>query len=209
MKKVLVLCLAIVMLFSCCMTVFAAPNGFVKSPSSQPGPGLVDGDGVVITPYEDRDKLDDETRKEFEEAYDSIISADNLAELNEALKKLAEELGIDVEDLAVSDLFDVGFDSDGEKQITLKPETLENFVALLRWDGEKWILIEDATAKNNLLSFTLDNPGQLAVVVNTGVGSVGAPVTGDAFPWILVGLIAISGIGLAIVLPKLRKKEVQ
>ena len=32
--------------------------------------------------------------KEFEEAYDSIISADNLAELNEALKKLAEELGI-------------------------------------------------------------------------------------------------------------------
>ena len=209
MKKVLVLCLAVVMLFSFSMTVFAAPNGFVKSPTGQQGPVIVEGDDIIVTPFGDRDNLDDETKKKIEDAYDSIINADNLGDLNKELKSKAENLGVDVKHLAVSDLFDVEFNGKGLYSVTIKPETLENFVGLMRWDGDKWVFVKDAKLNGNQLSFTLEESAQFAIVVNAGAGNVGSPVTGDTFPWELVILIAVSGIGLVIILPKLKTKEVK
>lgn len=208
MKKVLVLCLTVVMLFAFSVTTFAAPNGFVKSPEAQQGPVIVEGDEVIVTPFGDRDNLDDETKEKLEDAYNSIINADDLTELNDALKELAEELGIDPDNIAVSDLFDVDFDGEGPYTVTIKPETLENFVGLMRWDGEKWVLIDNAKVNGKLLTFSLDEPSQLAILVNAGAGSVGSPVTGDVFPWVLVVAIAASAIGLAVIVPKLIKKEV-
>lgn len=222
MKKVLVLCLTLVMLFVFSVTALAAPNGFVSSPSGQSAPTLEDysnsdedckGD-VSITPYSNRDELNDDEKNTMNSAYDSIVDADDLADLNNELKALAEELGIPTDNLAVSDLFNVSYDCDshdghGQFTITLKPETLQNFVGLMRFDGEKWVLVKGARVTNNatLLSFSLDEPSPLAIVVNAGAESIGSPQTGDALPWVYVALIAVSVIGLAIVLPKLKKKE--
>jgi len=67
MKKLAILCLSVVMLLSLGLTVFAAPGGFVSSPSGNPAPELIDSvnktEGCTaqlkITPYSERNTLDD------------------------------------------------------------------------------------------------------------------------------------------------------
>lgn len=220
MKKVLVLCLtlALVMVFG--ITSVAAPNGFINSPTGESGPELIsgenDGDGcngdVILTPYSELDKLDEEEKGLMDEAYNSIISVEDLVELSSDLKTLAQQLGIDSSELAVSDLFYLDCDCDNHEnhgiyKVTIKPETLKNYAGVMYFDGEKWVSIKDAVLKDGQLSFNLNNPAPVAVVVNSGSSNVNAPQTGDSFPWIYVGIIAVSAIALAVVLIRLKKRE--
>jgi len=219
MKKVLVFGLTLALIFSMSMSVFAA-GAFVSSPSGNPAPGLVSGSNesedceaeLEITPYSERDDLDDDERKHMENAYDDISSTDDVTSLNDDLKNLAKDKDIKGSNLAVSDLFHIGMtDCDahqghGKFKIELDAETLKNFVALLRFDGENWHLIDDAAIKNGNLQFTSKDLGNFAIVVNTAAG--GAPQTGDnsnIYLWVMV--FAGSALVAVIVLMALNKKK--
>lgn len=222
MKKVLVFMMTLVMAMALSVTAFAAPGGFVSSPSGNPAPELVDyfdseedcEEDPAITPYSERDELDDESKEDIEEAYDDIVKADDLGDLNEDLDKLAEENNIDSEDLAVSDLFDIDdvdcddHDHNGPYTVKLSAETLENFVGLMQYDGEKWILVKGAKVdEDGNLTFTVDELTAFAVVVNTDPASVTPPPTGYSSSWIYILMLVVSMVGLVVVAVASRTKE--
>lgn len=218
MKKVLVFCLALVMLLSVSVTAFAA-GSFIESPSNNKAPEIVDSENesedctakLVVTPYSERDKLDDEQRKNIEKAYEIISTTDDLTKLNDELEKIAKEKEIDGKDLAVSDLFNIGFtgcddhDNHGDFKVKLNSETLDNFVALLGFDGNNWRVYKDVKVEKDGIVFLTDVPENFAIVVNTGAGS--PPPTGDnskIYLWIMIA----AGSALAVVLLSLNKKRV-
>lgn len=205
MKKIVVSLLALVLAVSLPMTAFAA-GAFLSSPSANAPTELVDyefTDGceaeIILTPYGERDTLDEDARKLLEEAYDQIAGTDNLGDLVEGLKELAEQAGIDVSTLAVSDLFNLGYegcDDHGNHSYTvkLKPEVLKNFFKVMMYVDGKWIIIENATVDGEYLTVSSKYYGPVAIVVETGDTQ-----TGDAFPWIYLVLMAVSAAGLVAV----------
>lgn len=214
MKKIAVSLLALVLAVMMPLTAFAA-GSFLSSPSANAGNELVDyefTDGceaeIIITPYGERDTLDDEARKLLEEAYDQIAGTKNLGDLVEGLKELAEKAGIDVSTLAVSDLFNIGYkgcDDHGNHaySIKIKPDVLKNFFALMQYVDGKWIIIEGATVDGEYLSFSSKYYGPVAIVVSTGDAK-----TGDSFPWIYLVMMVVSAAGLAAVSVVYKKKAI-
>lgn len=219
MKKVLVLLVALVMLFSFSVTSLAA-GSFLKSPSGNEAPEIVDGKNesedctaeLVVTPYSKRDDLDDEQRKNIEKAYDIISSTEDLTKLNDELKKLAEEKDIDGKDLAVSDLFNVDIvgcdnhDEHGDFTVKLSSDTLKNFVGLLGFDGTRWRLYKDIVVEGNTIKFLTDVPENFAIVVNTGAGNISQ--TGDNSNIYLWTMIFAGSAFAIVVLLTLKKKSV-
>ena len=190
MKKLVSLVLAVILAMTVCVSVLAAPNGFVESPSNQKGPEVIEGDGIVVTPFGDRDDLPDDVRQTLEDAYNSILNAENLGELSEALEDLANQLNVPIKNLVVSELFNISYengkeDNEGKFTITLKDDSLGDFFALMKYEDGKWILVDDAKAfDNNKLSFTAGKlPSPFAIVVNsdgtTNSTDDQVPQTGD------------------------------
>ena len=197
MKKILAICLTLVMVMSFSLTV-SAEGGFVESPSRKSDLELVgatpsspDCDAsIVLTPYSDRDTLPDDANKKLKDAYDMIQETQDLTTLNDDLKKLADELGIPASDLAVSDLFDLScddcddHDEHGDVEIIIKAENLDKFVGLMYFNGESWELIDNATVIEMdgqlYLKFSANKFGPYAVVVNTGDSTSNLPPTGDS-----------------------------
>ena len=216
MKKVLVFCLTLVMIFT--MSISAMAAGFVSSPSNNPAPTITDfsnesedcESNLVITPFGDRDSLPDDERDYMEDAYDSISSSDDLTDLNDELKELAKDKDIKGSNLSVSDLFHIGMTNcdahsgHGKFNIKLDADTLGNFVALLRFDGENWHFVKDASIVNGELVFSSKDLGNFAIVVNTAAG--GAPQTGDnsnIYLWIMLFAgSALVAVGVLFVLNK-------
>lgn len=222
MRKIITVCLMIVMLSSLMLSVFAAPGGFIQSISGNLAPELIKGENVsddcsaelIITAYVNRDQLPEELRLQIEEAYRIIVENPDLSVLNAKLAELAEELGVEVTDLAVSDLFDIHYvncgdhDDHGHFDITLKAETLENFVCLLHYYNGEFTIVEDAKVTQNgeHLEFTATEFSPFAIVVNTGESNPDAPQTNDMFT-VYIAVAAISGlmiIGLAVAYRKER-----
>lgn len=216
MKKLFVFCLALVMVLSMSITAFAA-GGFVSSPSGNKAPELISSENesedceaeLEITPYSERSDLSEEEREAIEEAYEIISNTEDLTELNDKLKEIAKDLGIDGSNLAVSDLFNIDstdcdeHDGHGAFDIKLSAETLKNFVALLRFDGTNWVLVDGAKVENDHLMFTSKELGNFAIVVDNG----STPKTGDStnvYFWVMV----LAGSALAVVLFGLKKKRV-
>jgi len=205
MKKIVVSLLALVLAVSLPVTAFAA-GAFLSSPSANAPTELVDyevSEGcdaeIIITPYGERDTLDEDDRKLLEEAYEQIAGTENLGDLVEGLKELAEKAGIDVSTLAVSDLFNVGYkgcDDHGDHSYTikLKPEVVKNFFKVIQYVNGKWIIIENATVDGEYLTMSSKYYGPVAIVVETGDTQ-----TGDTFPWIYLVLMAVSAAGLVAV----------
>lgn len=222
MKKILMICMAAIMAASMCMAALAAPGGFISSPPGQPAPEIdsftpVDDDctaGAVITPYGDRDELTDAQKELLEEAYNEIVNADNLAELNVDLAKLAEELDIDVDGLAVSDFFDIheinceNHEEHKDFVLVLNADTLKNFVCLLHMnkDGE-WELVSDAEVigDGTQLKFSVDSFSPFAIVVNT---TTLPPQTNDnGMFYIYLALMVLSAVALVVVAVKIKKQN--
>lgn len=222
MKKALSVVVALIMCLALTMSAAAAPGSFVSSPSGNPAPELIEGVNEdenceaknVITPYSERDKLSDEKREFMEKVYDQIVESANVGELNKDIENLAKEKGIAVENLAVSDLFDISYyncenhEEHSYFKIKFKAETLKNFVGLLHYTGDKWELIEGTQVDDGIyLTFKVDSLSPFAIVVNTGVDA-GDNQTGQSFPWIYVVLMAVAAIGFGVAVYAYKKKKV-
>lgn len=225
MKKVLAIILALVMMMTASISVFAVADNFYKSPSRQPGPSLVLGENtdedcfawLEITGFSDRHSIPDETRKAMEDAYNQITSVGDLTLLCSELANVADSLNIPYNALAVSDLFDIswyGCDdhrTHGAFRVQIKPEYLENFVALLHYYNGEWVLVEGAEVVGNgdILSFTVDSLSPFAIIVDTGEEFEEPPYAGDnTFITAYIILMAVSGIalvGVGIAIKKGRK----
>ena len=185
MKKVLSLCVALVVVMSLSLSVFAA-DGFVSSPSANRTPILVsydsesdDCDGkVIVTPYADRDTLPADLLAMIEKAFDEVVAAaEDLTKLTADLAAVAADKNIAVENLAVSELFDVRYegctehDDHGNFNIVIKADSLNKFVSLLHFNGEEWSVVENAKLVmvdgELCLAFTPESITPFAIVVNT------------------------------------------
>lgn len=178
-----VLVLSIVAL-SLSFSAFAAGGSFVQSPSANDTPEIENSssedhecDGsLIIVAYADRSKLSEEDRAKLEKAYQRINGVKNLTSICSELKALAAEKGIPTANLAVSDLFDISDKHDDVEdatfQVSLKAETLGNFVALLHFVDGKWEIVDDAKVvyedDEAYLKFTTKGLSPFAVVVDTG-----------------------------------------
>lgn len=213
MKKIVAICLAVLMMVSLSVTCFA--EGFVSSPSNNKAPTIVESEntdpnsnsGIIVVPYGERNKLSSEKKKDFEKAYEQIKNSKDLTDLLPELEEYAKDKGVETEDLAVSDLFyvdETNSQGNGKYKVTLKADTLNNFVALKQFDGQKWVIIKDAKVnRDGTLTFTLTKTGPLAIVVD---GSK-SPVTGDANLLTLTTVLIVSVIALGAVLIALKKKR--
>lgn len=210
MKKLIMICLAIAMVASMGISVFATTGGFVSSPSGKTAPTLVDGKNesedcvaeLIITAYGDRDTLSEEARQKLEKAYSDIVGTPDLSSLSSAIAEIAEDMDVEVSDLAVSDLFDIsatncdGHGDHGHFNITLKAETLEKFVCLLHFCDGEWHIVENAEVTHNgeHLEFDEDQLSPFAIVVSTDK----APADPSGSAWIVVVIaIALVAAGVA------------
>lgn len=225
MKKVLAICLIMVMLVSMNVNVFAAPGAFVSSPSGNPVPRLISFDPsdddctaqLVITPYSNRDTLPTALNELIKKAYGEVAASTDLTKLNSDLAKLAADKNIKGTNLAVSDLFDIhvtGCDYHEEHvdfNITLEADTLKRFVGLLHMnkDGE-WELVSNAEVVNNgkQLKFSVDSFSPFAIVVDTTADGTGGPQTGDnSMIHIYVTIMAVSAVAILVIVAKNRKQR--
>ncbi len=225
MKKLLSICLIVLMVVSMSVPAFAAPDGFVSSPSGNSAPGIVDFTPadedctakLVITPYSEKQELTDNLLAMFEKAYNDIVTSKDLTKLNEAFDKLVNEKKLKGENLAVSDLFDIHVtgcdyhDGHTDFDITLDVDTLSHFVALLHMKkAGEWELVKDAKVVNNgeHLQFSVDSFSPFAVVVDTSEGSSETPQTGDnSMIYVYVIIMAVSALAIIVILVRNKKNK--
>lgn len=221
MKKALAICLALVMVMTLTVTAFAAPGAFVQSPSRNGAPELIEqkiGDSsctakLIITPYSERKTLDKDNKTTFEDAYKDIVGTSDLTTLDPKLSDLAKQKDILSTDLAVSDLFFIHQEGcedhreHGAFEITLKPETLANFVGLMRLKDGKWELLTDARVEGDPLIFTSDVPAPFAIIVNKNPDGIHEPATGEQFPWHYVVIMVVAAAALVVLLVGFKGKK--
>lgn len=222
MKKLMAICLSVLMVVAVCVTALAAPSGFVSSPSKNNVPEVLEFEAsedectanLVIVPYAEKEELPDTLKTIFEKAYEEITTASDVANLNEDLSKLAAEKNIDGENLAVSDLFDIhvtGCDfHDGhyDFDVVLKAGTLEGFVGLLHMNkNEEWELVKDAkvTGNGEHLEFSVESFSPFAIVVENG--SASAPTGVDMHVLVYVIAFVLAASVLAFIIIKSRKQK--
>ncbi len=220
MKKVFALSLTLLMLVSMSLSVFAMPGGaFISSPSTNDDPELISfsleadcGAQVVLTPYADKDALPEADKAALKAAYDAIRGTTDLNTLESDLTALADKLSITTKTMAVSDLFDlsiVGCDNaehattgHGTITITVKISGLNNFVGVLHMNDGEWELVDGAKAKDETITFQVDDLSPFAIVVDADENS---PITGDMHLYILGAIMVLSAVALIICYKKSRK----
>ncbi|MBR4282088.1 MAG: hypothetical protein IKT35_00065 [Clostridia bacterium] len=224
MKKVLSICLAMMLVLCLGATALAAHSDFVKSPSVSNAPEVeyfkpLDEDctaNLVITPFGDLDKLPPASREDFQIAYDTIIKTDDITKLNDELAKKAQDLGIKPEDVGISDLFYVGCEgcddhdnhTNGGK-IIMDIDTPETFIGVIYLDDNgKWQWVEGAfinsDGKLEFIAPDLDAPYAIVVDNSNGV----SPGTGEGlgiFFWI--AFASTAALLLVLVLLFFKKKR--
>lgn len=183
MKKIVLVCLTVLMIFSLSLTAFAA-DSFVSSPFKKGAPELVSAANespdctakVFITSYADRASLPPETVEKLEYAYNAFCGKVEDRDLTALLAQIAEKYGIHVNDLSVSDFFDISatdcqnHEYHGQFDILLKAEALENFVCLVHYYNGGWRVVDGAevTQGGTHLVFTEEEFSPFAIIVNTG-----------------------------------------
>lgn len=220
MKKVLAICLMATLVV--CMTVpaFAATN-FVSSPSGEPAPEIISFDPkdeactakADAYSYGDRDQLPTERRELFEDAYDTIVSAEDLTKLCDGLADAIKGQDIKPKDLAVSDLFDIyetdceGHENHKQFELVLGFEKLNGFVGLMQLNKEtgKWEFVSDAAVTSNgtRIRFSVENLSPFAVVVNTK--NPDGPKTGDDS--LVYAFVAVTAAAAAVVMLAVAERE--
>lgn len=223
MKKVLAICLMIVMVASLGVNALAAPHGFVSSPTGGSRPPVldrfdpVDDDctaEIIVTPFGDKNELDEDDRKEMEDAYNDIVNSKDLTDLNKELEDAAKDKGIDPENLAVGDLIHLGCkgcdDHEGHEkfEVVLDAEGLDRFVGVIYRDEDgKWHWVDDAKVVNGKLHFTGEGYYPYAIVLDT-TKKDGPSKTGDTSTILIcAAVMAVSAAALVVVLVKGKKQH--
>ena len=224
MKKIIVICLSLVMLFSLSITALAANGAFIKSPSRNTAPIIVDfkpssnEDGqcnatLVVTPYNERNTLSAELLAKLEKAYADIAGTDDITTFNDAIAKFAADKGIEGKDLAVSDLFDIHVidctvhENHTSYNIQLDSDNLGRFVAFIHLnENNVWEIVSDAkvTEDGKRLQFSVDSLSPVAIVVNRNE----AVEPGENTLIIVWAFVAITS-GLLLVALLAKKKKTQ
>ncbi len=217
MKKLFTVLFAVLLASVMCVNVLAAPNNFVSSPESDNDTVLEGSDNltegcdavVTLTSFADRQKLDDESRKNLEDARDAIVGSDNLAELCSGLKDKTDK------DVSVTDIFDIDYadcDSHGDHDgftLRIKIGSLDGFVGVINYNGNGWELVDASVNEKGELVITTDKTGAFAVVVESEQDDTSYPnQTGDDFKWwIYAAVMAVCVAALIFIGIKLKKSE--
>ena len=200
MKKIVLICLAALMILSLGNVVFAADD-FVSSPSNTGAPELISAKNVSqdcvavvsVTSYSDKDTLPDEVADVFKQAYDIILGRTENADYTALLDQIAEEKNIERKDLIVSDFFDIScsgcedHDNHGSFDIVLKTTALDKFVCLLHFENGSWHVVDNAeiTQNNTHLEFQEDGFSPFAIIVDVGENEDDYEREKDS-PWIAI-----------------------
>lgn len=220
MKKLVAIVLTLVFILTLSVTSFAYPGMFLESPSRNEAPVVTDVElpdgctsGIVITPYGERESLSPELIEIIEKAYSEIKNSKNVSELNDEFKKYLEDLGIDPENVAISDLFNIAgigcedCGKDGAHKgftITIDADTTNGFAGILQYVNGAWVFVEAKVNPNGTVTFKVDNFGPIAIAVDTGAEET---PTGDITPWILIALIVVALAGLTIIAINYKKEK--
>lgn len=221
MKKLVALCLTFVLLLSLSVSVLAAPGAFVASPSGNKAPELVDFTvpeeceaELKVISYADRHLLDAEIRLALEEAYKQIANVIENNDFSKALKALAQEKGMAASELSVSDLFDISYYDCGDHEghngftITMKAETIENFIGILHMKDGAWenLEIREWNKSAKTITFFVETLSPFAIVVDNGSGS-STPPTGDSAMLMYLGVALVAAAALVVVLVNSKKQK--
>ena len=220
MKKILVVCMIVVLAMMLSLSVAAnSVGGFVSSPSANDAPVLEDFETdpdcdvrVVITSYADRNNLPEEKRENMEQSYNLIAFGTPLSEMVPALGEKAAADNIPVGNLAVSELFDLSFldcelHEDHDIDVTIRPQTLNNFVGLMYFENGEWKLLDSANVSLNgdLLTFSTEADVPYAIVVDTKEAAPAEKEEGNDL-WVHAVIVSTSASAMGIVAYKNRKK---
>lgn len=224
MKKIMAICLTLIMVMSLGVAAFAAPGRFVSSPSVNKAPVLISYENessdctakLILTAYADRKTLPVNLCTMIEKAYDMIVGTDDLSTLNSGVADLAKDAGVKVTALSVSDLFDLRYvgckkhNPHGSFRIVIEPETLRNFVCLLHFYNGEWSIVDSAKVINDgkYLEFTAKEFSPFAIVVKTDAENVTPPHTGDNSSVIICAFImAVSVMAIVVVSVTSKRKS--
>jgi flagellar basal body-associated protein FliL len=225
MKKVLTLCLTLLLVITLALPVMAAPGAFVSSPSAAGAPALdsfkADTEGctaeIVITAYADRANLDEASRQELEEAYNQIVNSGADNAFAKALAQLAASLNMQVSGLSISHLFDIDttdcatHDSHGGFTITLKIENADKLLGVLRMGHTaQWELCDSVVVDKEAgtVTFHAADFSPFALVVDNGTTS-GPQIVDDekGGAWWIILIVVVVLIAVAVVVFLLLKKK--
>ena len=192
MKKLLSICLAIIMVMCVSVTALAEEN-FVQSPPAYNGPEIVD-----VQKDEDCDSK-------------IVIAPKDSEDMTDELKELAEQAGVDPADLTVSEFFNVSIEgcddhtNHGAISLTIRPSSLNNFFDLLAFQNGKWSSVKDLKLDNakGTLTFTANSFGPYAIVLSKAKTS---PQTSSNAP-VATSVVALVSVAGLIVLAKSKKSN--
>lgn len=196
-KKILAFVMAVAATFVCSASAFAANGEIVYSPSHHGPEADTSTSGSATagttTPststdqtgtaakneeqdkyralgYSKRSALTAKQRREFIKCYNDVKKHTDLTELTEDIADIAEEQGLDVSDLAVSDIFYSVLPKNKESgtRVRVKAPNLDKFVALLCYSNGQWSVVKDAKVNaNGKLVFKTKKAAAYAIVIDT------------------------------------------
>lgn len=199
-KKILAFVMAVAATFVCSTSAFAANGEIVYSPTHhgpEADTSASAGTSTGTTPstsaeetkteegstakteeqdkykafgYSKRSALSSKQKREFTKCYNDVKKHTDLTELTEDIADVAEEQGIDVSDLAVSDIFYSVLPKDKKSgtRVRVKAPNLDKFVALLCYSNGQWSVVKDAKVNaNGKLVFKTKKAAAYAIVINT------------------------------------------
>lgn len=199
-KKILAFVMAVAATFVCSASAFAANGEIVYSPShhgpeadtstsgsatagtTTPSTSTKDDEqGSTAANTEEQDKykaygyskrsaLTAKQKREFTKCYNDVKKHTDLTELTEDIADIAEEQGLDVSDLAVSDIFYSVLPKDKKSgtRVRVKAPNLDKFVALLCYSNGQWSVVKDAKVNaNGKLVFKTMKAAAYAIVIDT------------------------------------------
>ena len=196
-KKILAFIMAVAATFVCSTSAFAANGEIVYSPSHHGPEADTSTSGSATagttTPststdqtgtaakneeqdtyralgYSKRSALTAKQRREFIKCYNDVKKHTDLTELTEDIADIAEEHGLEVSDLAVSDIFYSVLPKNKESgtRVRVKAPNLDKFVALLCYSNGEWSVVKDAKVNaNGKLVFKTKKAAAYAIVIDT------------------------------------------
>lgn len=204
------------MVLSMSISTFANAGVFVDSVKANQAPVLIGvtnsnsgATALVITAFADKAKLPAKVVAEFTAAYNSIVEAVKVEELNIEIAAVAAAKKVDK--LAVSDIFDISridftSNDDGKYTISVAADSLENFVCLLHFVDGSWQIVKDAavSADGKNLVFSVESFSPFAIVL--APDGISPETSDNTMTTVLVVVMAVSAAAIIVLMFCNKKK---